>query len=91
MASNTARSSVHTAGQRWTSSSQSTPGKSRAASPSMCSLSRMRVDATLPRSAQDPAELSYRPGVASLHRPDPMTIVVTPSLVVELAYVKLPS
>ena len=42
-------------------------------------------------SAQDPAELSYRPGGASLHRPDPMTIVVTPSLVVELAYVKLPS
>jgi hypothetical protein len=42
-------------------------------------------------SAQDPAELSYRPGVASLHRPDPMTIVVTPSLVVEVAYVKLPS
>jgi hypothetical protein len=33
----------------------------------------------------------YRPGGASLHRPDPMTIVVTPSLVVELAYVKLPS
>jgi hypothetical protein len=38
-----------------------------------------------------PVMQPYRPDGASLHRPDPMTIVVTPSLVVELAYVKLPS
>ena len=55
-----------------------------------CGEARCGDDRLIPPRAQDPAELSYRPGVASLHRPDPMTIVVTPSLVVALAYVKLP-
>ena len=31
------------------------------------------------------------PACLDLHRPDPIMIVVTPSFVVELAYVKLPS
>jgi hypothetical protein len=67
MASNAARSSVHVAGEWWTSSSHSTPPppESRAPSPSMCPLSRMWVDATLPQSAGLPAGGAASPRQAS--------------------------